>query len=767
MSDTVAQALAGYRYDMLLHMANLASLGIMTSKGQKLGKEALIALLVEHLFTPARANAVLPEAGELARVILDRLALRQGSGSMTELRRELATDGIVSAGEGSHIGVDLWLDASLDPFDAAVTWLTVHGLILILGSSLRTAGSARPGQRSDLVLTIPSTIYRALPIPRLSSAEWGGAPLPMTVSAGDIDDAQRDLFLYWSYARSHPIPLTQSGRVQKRALRALEHQTLVQQPLSEAPEEEGAPRLHFQRHLLQELGLLGVSQGKLAPQGSRDRVFAFWDYAAHKRTCFCCQAWLRMVAWSELSAETGVGVDIDVSLGRRLLFKELASLPADTWFSADRFLRRLLTAVPPLLFPPRSASRQETEPGEVHWYDQHPARKNRWFAEVEATFVGRVISGPLHWLGLVDVAAEDTRVLAFRPNASLKAVWAQLGQQDGRWPNVRDLDPFLGARVDSSTDGRIVVQPNFQVLALGRVPDAILARLEMFGKRIRADRSTIEYALSRESVYRALQDGVEIAEIVTFLEGASTAAVPQNVLRSLEEWSEHHQRIRFHRDVTLCMAASEQLMGNVWDAPETASHLARRLTPTVSMVHSGHQAPLVEQLVHLGFLPAIASLGVELKRCVEIEPDGHVVLDGGAQNIVLESELSRLAERRDGQYYITRSAVAAAESRGMELADYLKSWQRLSRSGLPEKLAADIQTWTGTSKVASLRRALVLRLPDLAAAEALLADPELQPYLSRLLPDGPSPMLQVSNGNEAALAELLRKRGYRVEEQRG
>lgn len=65
--------------------------------------------------------------------------------------------------------------------------------------------------------------------------------------------------------------------------------------------------------------------------------------------------------------------------------------------------------------------------------------------------------------------------------------------------------------------GQMIIQPNFQILAMGPVPLSLLARLDLFAERQKVDRSAFEYHLSRESVYAAQQMGFTVAEVEQFL----------------------------------------------------------------------------------------------------------------------------------------------------------------------------------------------------------------------------------------------------------
>ena len=77
------------------------------------------------------------------------------------------------------------------------------------------------------------------------------------------------------------------------------------------------------------------------------------------------------------------------------------------------------------------------------------------------------LQGPLHWLGLVDLAGAARPEQAFRltpTGRTLLAAFCRPGPRGG------DAGPLVA----SPAAGRVIVQPNFQVLAVGDVPDEML-----------------------------------------------------------------------------------------------------------------------------------------------------------------------------------------------------------------------------------------------------------------------------------------------------
>jgi hypothetical protein len=442
----------------------------------------------------------------------------------------------------------------------------------------------------------------------------------------------------------------------------------------------------------------------------------------------------------------------------------LRLLEPGVWLSADRFLSRLSMTVAPLLFQSRHNGTDYqswyVRPAAPYYHNRDSlaqqsgipshASGGRRLAEIEGTFVGGALSGPLHWLGVVDISADGDRLLAFRINGGGAAVFAS---RDSR-PSILETTP--------ESQARLIVQPNFQVFALGPVSEGTLTRLEVFADRVKADRSAFEYTLSRAAIYRGQKAGVSADQIILFLERASGAVLPRNVRRTLQEWGEQHDRIVFHRAVALCEAGSPGIVTELWTEPATQSHLQQHLTPTVALLKKGRVQGLRETLLQRGFLPALST---QTDRCagrLQAKPDGELVPVHEGPDLLLESCLRSLAEEREGHFHITELAVRRAVATGLGVKEYLDQLKALHHGEVPSTLQMRIKAWGRYYGKASLQKAVLLEVKDSATADELMEDAELSPLLSRFAADPRGRMLLVHAHDLERLYHLLEERGVEV-----
>jgi len=809
MSDPFSEILNAYKYEALLQIAEGCGL---TSAGHRPRppKEALLESLTKRLATSEHVSQALSELSPLERAVLDRLLLHPGEVPTTVLRDELQREDVIqprprkaappradgaappradgaappradgaappradgAAPPRADGAAELYEGSAFDPernyLEDVLARLTLRGLVFSSGHPAPWTGSVRLGLSPGQTLVVPEPLRALLPRPPLPPVEWGRGNLPAPMEASSTDAAQRDLFIYWSCVRAQPSPLTQAGLLHRRTLRTINEQLLAPDPSAvSASVETDAPRLYFMRLLLQDLGLLAIEHGHLHSTGVRNRVPDIWRLSSAQRSKTCVQVWLRMRRWSELASLNVSTVSFDLPQARVVLLEQLRLLTPGVWVSAERFLRRLAIVAPRLLFRARDPSaHNSTSPASAYYSDaNHATRQSHWFAEIEAAFVGGALSGPLHWLGLLDVSADEGRLLAFRINP------------DGA--RALGLEPALPDNApDSTGDARVIVLPNFRILALGPVSEATLAQLEMLADRVNVDRSAFEYVLSRETVYRAQKDGLSVPTIVAFLQQASDAAppradgaappradgaaLPQNVLRTLEEWGEQHERIVFHRGVTLCQAAGPDVMERLWGDASLLKHLERALTPTVALVRRGRATALQEALLQQGWMPAFSPRDDDCAGRVVLTGAGELQPVHDGPDLRLEACLRDLSEERDGRRYVTQGAVETATRAGLSVPEYLRRLAVLHHGPLPDEWRTRIRAWGHYYGPATLRKAVLLEVKDAATADELLADPLLAPLLARLPSEPHGKTLVVRTEDLDSLRRLLGNHGVDV-----
>ncbi|MBO0696915.1 MAG: helicase-associated domain-containing protein [Zavarzinella sp.] len=291
----------------------------------------------------------------------------------------------------------------------------------------------------------------------------------------------------------------------------------------------------------------------------------------------------------------------------------------------------------------------------------------------------------------------------------------------------------------------LVVQPNGDVIAYrqGLTP-GLVARLSRFADwKMTGPACTL--GLTAESVYRGLESGLTLGDVTAFLQQHSAHAVPANVLDQVRHWAGKRERITVHTAATLLEFNTPADL----DAAAARGLVTERLTDRMGLANGE---------IDYKHFRLLGNRDYEAKpqRCVTFERDGVTfTVDVGASDLLLEAELSRLAQPVPGagperRYRITPATAKAVRDQGMTLAD-LDQWSA-SRSGGPLSASARLLFAGAAGAVGELRRRLVLTLPSEAVTDGVCQWPETADLLDDRL--GPC-AVSVPEENAAELLTRL------------
>lgn len=451
------------------------------------------------------------------------------------------------------------------------------------------------------VLVVPPSVLALLEAPDLADLQ---APVPQwqprAPRAGAAEIFQRDLYLYWRSVREQSAGLTllANGQLAKAALRPLNAALSLKTELDGVRSEQEAGRLFFLRLLAQALGLLEVRGETLHAVDAP----AFFEQSVAERTRQSFTAWRDGTFWNELLHLPGVTLrpqppetaHPEVLRARQGALRLLDEGASGRWMNRIALLALARLRQPHLLFAPRGKGQVDryTAAGNPFGLELRPrggwlSPRENWL-RVEGAFLAAVIEGPLFWLGAVDLdAASSGEVVAYH----LAPVGlALLGK--GAWP------PAL----TETTSGRLVIQPNFEALALPPVRESLLCFLDQVAERQSLEQAAL-FRLTRERWLNALQQGKSASALIEQLERLTETPLPQNMRYSLLEWERQAQRVRLSRGVALLEVQEAALLDAFLADATLSSLILRRLTPTAALIDHQQLSLLYQALLERGQLP--------------------------------------------------------------------------------------------------------------------------------------------------------------------
>jgi hypothetical protein len=772
-----------------------------------------ISEIARFLFEPAACSDALRGLAEMERSILYELVACGGRANSRDLalyfsRLNVSSDltseldkkslspgnfsGVLSKPPLQHHGVPFQYPTPHPHglFEQAVHRLLLLGL-LFWGKQTNFVGRDYASGVYDGVLIVPQTVMEAVKelwntgeeksIQTLNpgqdsgkSSDANGVYHVVEGLSQSTSDLQRDLYRYWSLvaAMREGMPLVNSRLLSRTALRQVVDQfspvetSLIEQIHTEAD----VPHLLFIRLLLMKLGLLSERSGAIRAS----QADTFFSLPMLERARRCYLLWLDTTFWNELAYLPDVVVrpgpaplepaHEEVVNSRKQVMERILAEQVDIWHGFPAFIARTKLYAPYLLFPRQSSSRAERYTAGSNPYNWDLRLRRGWLTPregwylVEGGFIRAIVSGPLHWLGLVHIDSES------HPDA-FRLV-----------PDSPFITSDIPPHIEEPSWGRLVVQPNFEVIALAPVSEALLLNLDRFAERIRLE-LVAQYRLTKASVTRAIQAGFDSGSIQHILEEAAGVPLPQNVQYSLVEWERQARRIELWSDVTLLEVDNAALLDTLFDDAGTRPLFGRRLSPLLAEVLNDHLPEVQEILWQQDYLPALISTSIHngsLKngRLTTHEAQWRLLHNGLLQpchavlDLFLVAEVERITELDEatGWRKITPAAIQQACNSGLQLDHIVRFLQQYCEGGVPASFLIRLKLWGDgyeQQNTIEVEQAPLLRLSNQVLKD-IEADEELGPLLGAEVPSE-NRLVRIPPEDLERVIELLRERGFSVD----
>lgn len=286
----------------------------------------------------------------------------------------------------------------------------------------------------------------------------------------------------------------------------------------------------------------------------------------------------------------------------------------------------------------------------------------------------------------------------------------------------------------SSEGGQLVLQPDFQLLALGPVSLSILVAIERIAQRETVQEAAVGYRLTRDSIYRALQQGASIGSICAFLRQITGQPLPQNVERTLEEWGGQHERIVVRRNVLVLQTNTPEQLEQLL-ADTVLKGLLQRVDAHTALANAQHLPKLRERLWELQILPAI-SKGPEADLPHSLlweDEEGRLLPRTSPPSLYVSSLVSQFAMAEGSGWRLTPASVREAAQRGFSAPEMLAQIERLTGTVPSPEWQKRLKAWSRHYGDARLRQVYLLRLENAETlADLRSSDRQLSRWLRPL-----------------------------------
>jgi hypothetical protein len=339
-----------------------------------------------------------------------------------------------------------------------------------------------------------------------------------------------------------------------------------------------------------------VDSGHLRPDPGP--VTAWLQSSSDQQRRTLAEVWRDDPSWNDLfrvptliPEDTGAWRN-DPLLARKAILHHLRVCTPGTWYKIDDFVCAVKQATPDF---------QRPDGDYTTWYIRDAATNvylsgfESW-DEVEGALIRYLVTGPLAWLGLVNLGSPGLGVpfTAFRLTL-IGAVFLGLVAP----PPEPALAPLTLHR-----DFSVLVPParRYDRFQLARVADWTASPPLKEGGAFE-----FVYRLTPASLGRARQQGISVARVLEFLKQAIDAPIPRSIEAALTRWDARGAEARLERVVVLRLA-SEELMAQVLASPPARRLIREQIGPAAALVLEKDWPRLVAALGDVGLVPDVVAL---------------------------------------------------------------------------------------------------------------------------------------------------------------
>lgn len=272
----------------------------------------------------------------------------------------------------------------------------------------------------------------------------------------------------------------------------------------------------------------------------------------------------------------------DAMFSRKLILKKLAGFDLQTWYSLASFVSAIKTTAPDFQRPAgnfdtwsiRKAGSSTFMTGRQYW------------DEIDGAYIRYLLSGPLHWLGVFDLAygVEGTVPTAFRLSPL-----ARFLLEDGiKKPNLApEVAPKLAA------DLTIILPINTSPLVRYQV-----------GRFTHISSNSVtetRYQVTAASLTAAEAFGLKIDQLNQLLERYLKTAIPQSFKKLAQRWDQNRLEAMFEK-AELLRVEDPALIKMLLEHPRADRMIKEIITPQVAVIHPGGQEIAQKVLLESGIL---------------------------------------------------------------------------------------------------------------------------------------------------------------------
>lgn len=351
------------------------------------------------------------------------------------------------------------------------------------------------------------------------------------------------------------------------------------QDLSHIP--GSAPFLSFCGKLLECLGLFDNDRS-LDPE--KVKSFLEMQRTEALRTCFTC--WRDDVRMNDLRMLPDLEFEgswlNDPQGVKQLVLQTLAELDADTWWSLSSLVSAFKERQPDFQRPAgdydswfiRRAGTEEYLRGFEHW------------EEIDGALLRHLVSGPLFWLGYVELGYTEKKG---QPTSFRLSSRAGYLSGSGEAPKA------------ARSEEAITFSANGSIHLPHSAARTLRYQVGRFGQLSTETAKETVYTITAASLKAAEEQGLKASQLLTLLRHAQGKSMPAAFSQMLERWDKSGAEIRLEKSVLL-RVTNAKILSDLQQHPQAARLIQEILSPQIAVIKPGSEQILVKILSDLGYI---------------------------------------------------------------------------------------------------------------------------------------------------------------------
>jgi hypothetical protein len=390
-----------------------------------------------------------------------------------------------------------------------------------------------------------------------------------------------------SHTPGRPAASAEYGRVTAASDHLLDHTCTMLAALrlgSALPETWATPigeelTSTFMRLLVSAAGFLDVA-GIPSPEPVRIFLEAERGEALFK----LYQAWRQSPQLNELLLLPGLTFEgnwkNDPLRTRQFILDNLARIPEGKWWNLEAFISAIKQRTPDFQRPAGDYDswfiRDRTSGNYLRGYE--------YWDQVDGRLIRYMLTGPLYWLGVLDLARPEEleEATAFRLSGWAKAL-------------IGDKQP-RGFAVEAEA---LLARSDLRVSAKRLVPRKVRYQVARFCDVEKETPDEYRYRITPQSLSRAKIQGLTVSQLLALL-NRYAKAVPPNLIKALERWDKQGNEFRLEKMLVLRVASEDILQ--VLRQSRASRFLGEPLGPTTIAIKPGAVEKVLNALAEAGYL---------------------------------------------------------------------------------------------------------------------------------------------------------------------